>query len=401
MEITHGFIPTVSTLLILALVVQATPLQTSSNSRLDPRDKVNLSTTIRDHDGVHSIRSNNPFDVSGIFAHVDGVKKVEPQNSPLSLSHIPLAPATFTTLSAVLAEIAGRMKEVEDVVPQRSTATILHRLKDMGEEAIHDKQTLLFIAITRKLSSHHVSRVLNGNLVPETPHLSSDVRNLAQVIGRRLCAEWNLWDEKDIVNVIAYKTRRGAVQTDLTYSSILIPSRSDEAPWDPIRDIGRLPVELQTYLESDIRPMFRVQRILDLGYAFINKAVIHHRVYTQGYERMFIVGYQLMTVAAMLTLTLFEEKTRFRWILYLIRDAEHAERNSDKVEKCLKQFKRGLTELGVEYNVMNVQGESNWEPNKRRNGMQGLSKRRIELEKRAAKRAEAQSALNGRIIYRG
>ncbi|KAG6845629.1 hypothetical protein H0H93_016043, partial [Arthromyces matolae] len=136
-------------------------------------------------------------------------------------------------------------------------------------------------------------------------------------------------------------------------------------------------------------------RILDLGYAFINKATIHHRNVAQGYEYMFIVGYQLMTVTAMLALHIFRERDQFRWILYLIRDAEHAEGNSDKVQKCLKQFTRGLDELVTTHHIGSVQNESNWEPTTKSDGTREPSERQKELAKRAqdlaAKRAAAQT----------
>ncbi|KAG6847488.1 hypothetical protein H0H93_007828, partial [Arthromyces matolae] len=212
MKSSHKFIPTVSTILILTLVVQAIPLLTSNNFQLVPGDiQADPHTAIHDH----AIRSYNPFDLSGIFARADYVKKEEPEDES-ALANIPPALSTSTVLLEVVAEIEAKKKEVRDLEPYRSTLTTLNHLKEMAEEAIRDRQTLLFVEITNKISSHHLVRT---DRVPKDRRIPSNVRESALALTSYFVNERGLWDKEDIVYVMETKKRRNALRPDLMYSS--------------------------------------------------------------------------------------------------------------------------------------------------------------------------------------
>ncbi|KAG6842193.1 hypothetical protein H0H93_004111, partial [Arthromyces matolae] len=120
-----------SSLLLLALVLRATPVPTLTNPRLlagdiqeDPskgqhndisigsRPNSNLLPSqfpaIGDHDGVRPIRSYNPFDLSGIFARVDRKPKEEPQEHHGLSANFP--PSTALSNSQAMGTIQHKVE---------------------------------------------------------------------------------------------------------------------------------------------------------------------------------------------------------------------------------------------------------------------------------------------------
>ncbi|KAG6835474.1 hypothetical protein H0H93_001154 [Arthromyces matolae] len=159
----HGLIHTVSTFLILALAVQATPLPASNSAQLVPRDVlVEPSTSIRSYDVVHSTHSHNSFDLSGILPRM---------NTPI--------------------KTASSHPHEEEVSHLTSS---LDDLGKRAEAALRDKQVRLFATLLAQIHEY-LSPYVSGH----DSKIPSNVHDLAQQIYNNLMKKWDGGDKKDVV----------------------------------------------------------------------------------------------------------------------------------------------------------------------------------------------------------
>ncbi|KAG6849157.1 hypothetical protein H0H93_010871 [Arthromyces matolae] len=369
MKFLHQRFRTFSTVLILALVVDATPLPALNDVPLVPRNfLVHPGPSFHDHDAVHSIRSYNPFDSSGIFPRVNEAIKNEDSDS-VDLGQLPSSdlPATKEKKDDPGVLLSGIASHSE---------TTLHHLGQMADEALRNKQILSFHDSMRQIQSYYRGPNSRGVFVEHT-QFPSDVQKLAKEIYGRVDKKWAARDIREIVYIQAMVPR--SLLTFCSHSS-----------WDPLRFPEALPEGLRQYLElaDDGVSMFHTQRLMDLGHHTLNDATIRRTsLEERTYNDMIISGYQLMLMAAVLALDPLKEKVWFMYILYLIRDAEYAEGNSSAVKACLTSFNRYLTGLQVARRVrgkIELQPESDWKPREGEDGTLGPSLRQIQLNQRVA-----------------
>ncbi|KAG6835473.1 hypothetical protein H0H93_001153 [Arthromyces matolae] len=343
---------------ILALSVQATPLPTLNYAQLVPHDvPVDPSTTVRNHDAVHLTRSSNPFDLSAIFSRTDAVikdedVKAEPTNT--NLAHIPLAPSMSSSqLPDQKVPNQGQTHNPEvplHSIPRNPEAT-LRDLEAKGQAALRDKQMIQFEEIRKMIALYLPKTDWFGRNNP----VPTDKQKLAQQIYRRLGEEWRDRDYKDIVQI----------DTEIETSSHqpIFKFSDSTNQWNAMNRPGVLPEELQSDRalrpEGVSRPIFRLQRLLDLGNAYI-KGLDNHNPKFNSDERI-IIGYQLILLAAVTHLQHCNDipKDPSLWLLYLIRDARSAVGTSPAVKACLAKFDNYLTDF-VETHGLKPVPQSNW-----------------------------------------
>ncbi|KAG6835740.1 hypothetical protein H0H93_015070 [Arthromyces matolae] len=178
----------VSSILLLALAVQATPVPMLSNPQFLPQDiREDPSTAIPDHDGVRPIRSYNPFDLSGIFARADRKPKEEPHENHGLNPNIP--PSTALTILLPI-----KVEGAEGQLPIHSLLNLNH-LKSMAEKALHDKQVLEFFRFMEQILA---------NCAEDNAQIPSNVRNAALEISKHFSALWDIRKETDILYIEDY-----------------------------------------------------------------------------------------------------------------------------------------------------------------------------------------------------
>ncbi|KAG6834404.1 hypothetical protein H0H93_009820, partial [Arthromyces matolae] len=319
-----GLSHTASSLLILALAVHVTPLPTAQLIHRDvPADP---STMVRNYDGVHSTRSYNPFDLSGIFSRMDPPIKEEVEVPPVKKEH-----------------------------PDRIQIRLEFEssLRDLGEKALaalHDKQIILFKGYLGDIAK--ASKKWSQNPREFDSQLSLHLHKLAKEIYDRVDKEFNDRDLEDVV--------------EITWSTdpLLLKFSRDEDHWIPLEDPEMLPLWLKDSLQPHDPSVqtILIQKILDLGYAYINKLTTPDKRVLSNSDRM-ILGYQLLFVASVAASNIPHgrgDPQSNRWLLYLMRDAEYAVQTPDDVKACIKTFDKHLTDLWSPYITLHT--ESNWEP---------------------------------------
>ncbi|KAG6818344.1 hypothetical protein H0H93_005710 [Arthromyces matolae] len=399
MKAFHGLSHAASTFLILALVVQATPLPALNKAQLPPRNiQVDPSTT-----GVNPIQSHNSFDLSGISSRMNPDIKDEddePYNNNVGLHTVPLAPSKASS-------IPEEKKDMKVGTPLSSIPTLpesalrdletLHKLETDAEEALRNDQMLKFDKIQHKILLYQ-PRILIAELCKHRV-VHSAVQDAAKQIHDRLSEEELDRDHKKYVRI---------------YSGTPDPNVlkfSSENSWDPKSHPKLLPHELQN--ESTLKPdvncngahiWFKLQHLLDLGYAYLKKATTPHSNGDNNVnpDRMTIIGYQLFFVAAMIHLDRsLGPKTESLHLLYLIRDAEYETGTSEWVKDCLGRFDRDLTAEALRHKL-EPDPRKRWERGPRK----GLSRREKALkdrhdrrQRKIAHRAEAGASRSGRAEH--
>ncbi|KAG6847782.1 hypothetical protein H0H93_006022 [Arthromyces matolae] len=363
------FSPMAFTVLVLALVVQATPVPTLNDTQIGHRNvQVDSSTIIRDSDGVDSIRSENPFDLHGMFVRAD-VTTDNDQDIP-------------SILSDILKELATKKEEVDKEIASNIEPShaqdALTRLAEMADEALRNKQTMTFLALQNKIQRYYRIDHLDGSY-SVNDQIPIDARTFASEIYSRISKNWKGRDEKDMVSI------RGNVP--IIKSRPLFQYSSNVEPWDPLLHPTVLLPELQRHLEPDNVKTFDVQQLLDLGRSVLIAADTRRgSMHESAYNLIIVVGYQLMFMSALVTLEKFNNRHGpFAYILYLIRDAKYAEGNSDYVKARLTTFNKYLTDIGTEDRV-HLQTESNWHllPKEKKKGARSrMNRRQSELKARA------------------
>ncbi|KAG6835311.1 hypothetical protein H0H93_002843 [Arthromyces matolae] len=295
-------------------------------------------------------------------------------------------------------------KEVEIALSSIPTLpeTALHDLETLrqleadAEKALGNDQILKFEEIQREIISYTPSP-LSDRYKGKVVH--SAVQDAAKQIHDRLSREEWGRDPKVYVR-ISSGTHDPNFQTHALSSG--------ENSWDPENHPGLLPHELQD--ESSIKPdiryngayiWFQLQCLLDLGYAYINKATTPHSNAGNNLDsdRNIIIGYQLFFLAAMLNLEdSFSQTPKSLDLLYLIRDAEYATGTSEWVKDCLGRFDRDLTVEALRHKLK-PDPEKKWErgPRKglslRQKAVKGKQERR---QRKIAHRVEAGASGSGR-----
>ncbi|KAG6849159.1 hypothetical protein H0H93_010873, partial [Arthromyces matolae] len=210
------------------------------------------------YDVVHSTRSHNSFDLSGIFSRM---------NTPI--------------------KTASSHPHEEEVS---------HLLDDLGkraEAALRDKDVHNFATLLGEIheyASGHNSKI------------PSNVHDLAQQIYKNLMREWDGSDRNDDVKLSGEKN----------ISHLEFTRNLD--PWDPLDEPERLPRYLKKVLRPDIHTtIIPNQQLFDLGRSYLKQDTS---------DPSMILGYQLMLVSATSALDQNEPDfwSALR-ILYLIRDA--------------------------------------------------------------------------------
>ncbi|KAG6834061.1 hypothetical protein H0H93_012219 [Arthromyces matolae] len=244
-------------------------------------------------------------------------------------------------------------------IPTPSEA--LHKLKEMAKAAFRDKQALLFHELEKKIHSYSYD-TSNPELAVPNPNMPQEVRNLALGIWTELQNMWESRDQKDFVyHNGLFVIRRLADR--LSYAD-----GSSQNQWNPKDSPLKLPAELRDYLKSNYRGII-TQQPLDLAYLIHNLAETHHDSLDQEtYDRMIIVGYQLMLISAKMIMH-FRKRSPATYLLYLIRDAQHAQpAHSEHVKECLTAFNDYLTAEALQHN-MRIRRDLNWRSSRR--GLRG------------------------------
>ncbi|KAG6847357.1 hypothetical protein H0H93_008686 [Arthromyces matolae] len=396
----HGLLPTLSTIsiLALALVVQATPLPTKNNVQVTSRevladpstsefnnismcDPISTNNPSGMRDGEHSIRSYSPFDSSGTFARMDSespsshIKKEEPDlGHNGGLSQIP----THLTMSDLIKQEKEEEHEEERALSSIPTPReALPKLKEEAEAALRNKQALPFWKLLWEIHSYHLTTPDSGPSVENT-NMPQDVRNLAEGIWKALVYKWK---NKDFVYhsgsvrchpepCLSYANGKSLpYDYYMIYSSklTLVLSGPLETHWKPKDFPLELPEELRIYLRPNRPGEIEIQQLLDLGQFIFNIATTHHSTVDQTtYDDMIIVGYQLMLVSAMLILEKHSERVEVKALLYMIRDAQYAQRvdlvwpHSEHVKECLTAFNNYLTREAYQHRMRIPKDSPNW-----------------------------------------
>ncbi|KAG6849156.1 hypothetical protein H0H93_010870 [Arthromyces matolae] len=342
-----GLSHTASTLFILALAVQATPLPDLISAQLVHRDvPADPSTMAHNYAGVHSTRSYNPFDLSGIFLRMDPPIKEEVKVPPVK-------------------------KEEHDRIQSRlEVESNLRDLEQKALAALHNKQIILFKGYRGNIAK--ASTQWSQNPREFDSQLSFHLHKLAKEIYDRVEKEFKDRDLEDVVE-ITWSTDPLLLKFSRGPRNAAIWLKDSLQPHDPA---------VQTIL---------IQKILDLGYAYINKLTTPDKHVLSNSDRM-ILGYQLLFVASVAASNIPHGRGDLQsncWLLYLMRDAEYAVQTPDDVKACLKTFDRHLTDLWSPY--ITLQRESNWEPGKRG----GPSQRQKDLNKKRVQRLAAHPSGSG------
>ncbi|KAG6848687.1 hypothetical protein H0H93_014863 [Arthromyces matolae] len=374
----------------------ATPLPALNKAQLPPRNiQVDPSTT-----GVNPIRSHNSFDLSGIFSRMDPDIKDEddePYDNNAGLHTVPLAPSKASSMTEEKKDMkVGISLSSIPTLPESALRDLetLHKLEANAEEALRNDQMLKFDKIQREILLYQ-PRILIPELCKHKV-VHSAVQDAAKRIHDRLSEEELGRDHREHVWISSGTPDPNVLKF------------SSENSWDPKSQPKLLPHELQN--ESTLKPeincngahiWFKLQNLLDLGYAYLKKATIPHSNADNNVDpdRMTIIGYQLFFLAAMIHLERsLGPKTESLHLLYLIRDAEYETGTSDLVKDCLGRFDRDLTAKALRYKL-EPEPEKRWE----RGPREGLSLRKKALKgrqdrrkRKIAYRAEVEASGSGR-----
>ncbi|KAG6847619.1 hypothetical protein H0H93_007030 [Arthromyces matolae] len=254
--------------------------------------------------------------------------KVEPSSA--DLHNIPLAPPT-TSSQLPDGKLPDQKKPTNPEVPLHSIPSIpearLTQLEVEANNALIYKQTLLFKDLQTRIGGFRRSHAYN------VQSLTSE-QELALKIYDDLEQKWKQKDEQDTV----------FVKTEIPPP--VFQFAIDWKSWNPLIYPSLLPPILQgdpaLQPEGNTRPIFKVQRLLDLGNAYINWW--HDKDNIHPDDRV-IIGYQLILMAAVehLRESRGRERDPSTWLLYLIRDAEYTPGISPYLKQHLEKFDKDLT----------------------------------------------------------